>query len=574
MHHAAANATATSGPSPNAAVLHHHDSQQAPVLPPLHPVSSSITTTPAPTTNTAAAISAVRYESTSQPQSRSHQHHYSVDSLPRSSLPHGSSAVSHLVPGATINTDSSFSQPVLPSSQDTIPDTAYTTPVASQDPDIASSGLQGSSQMLQHLSQIAATQEKMADPQSPVGGASRKRMADGAVKTTRDRSSTSPVYPMSAGMTGPPGRGGHSRNTSTVSMASTASSKLGELSSELKTRLSYAMVKVNHGWQARSIDEVENLASQAVSPTSTNSTLHGRHGSSASPRMRLASSQPLPQNAHFDANWRSYSRTQSSASPPASHLGAPTALAPPAPIHASRPPQNTRKNSRTKYPHAQLSHSHHASPSGTPHTPGQPSPLQTTPAQRGIQTPVVDPILFSPHQNAREQETIEALLSMGSPNNAGNIVHNFSPQMGPPSRSQQSQGHQRTALPSSRLSQSQEATISPARKSLPSGRPRQNGKRVGFEKLSSNASEMDIDDSYASPRGAGSRGTPRRKLNGQPLRPLPMSSGLSGPSRPRQKLADEDIERMLDRAGAGDSSDSESEIQIPVRATRTGRIGA
>ena len=59
-------------------------------------------------------------------------------------------------------------------------------------------------------------------------------MADGAVKVSGDRSSMSPVYPAASA---PPrqagvrasGTAGHSRNTSNVSIASTASSRLGEV---------------------------------------------------------------------------------------------------------------------------------------------------------------------------------------------------------------------------------------------------------------------------------------------------------------------------------------------------------
>jgi hypothetical protein len=89
---------------------------------------------------------------------------------------------------------------------------------------------------------------------------------------------------------------------------------------------------------------------------------------------------------------------------------------------------------------------------------------------------------------------------------------------------------------------------------------------------------MDIDDAAASPY---QRGAPRRKVNGADLRgndrqhasvarlkQLPLSAGLSGPSRPRPRLADEDIDRMLDRVAAEDSSDSDGEIIIPVRAQR------
>lgn len=77
------------------------------------------------------------------------------------------------------------------------------------------------SQLLQ-LSQLAAAQEKMlSGDEGAVGAFSRKRMADGMVKHTRDSSSTSPVR-----------MHGHSRNTSTVSMASntTTGSRMSEVS--------------------------------------------------------------------------------------------------------------------------------------------------------------------------------------------------------------------------------------------------------------------------------------------------------------------------------------------------------
>lgn len=76
------------------------------------------------------------------------------------------------------------------------------------------------SQLLQ-LSQIAASQERIPeDAVDPTGdGAlSRKRMADGMIKQSRDKSSASPGQAV-----------GHSRNTSTVSIASTAGSRIGEV---------------------------------------------------------------------------------------------------------------------------------------------------------------------------------------------------------------------------------------------------------------------------------------------------------------------------------------------------------
>lgn len=76
------------------------------------------------------------------------------------------------------------------------------------------------SQLLR-LSQIAAEQSRIPDGSTEAcedGVSSRKRMADGTAKHTRAKSSASPVR-----------MGGHSRNTSTVSVASTAGSRIGEV---------------------------------------------------------------------------------------------------------------------------------------------------------------------------------------------------------------------------------------------------------------------------------------------------------------------------------------------------------
>lgn len=524
MHHAVANATASASSAASDVQPNSPPPKQNsnPVLPPLI----------SPTTKTRPAT-----------QLPSLAQHYSHSQGVTTSVNNGLSKID--VSSQTIQ--------LLPSSQDTIPETAFTTPAASQEGPAPSAPHENSHQLLLQLSQIAATRQKMAEPQSPTGMSSRKRTADGSVKPNRECSGLSPVRSTSkSGLRN--GHGGHSRNPST-------------LSTELKTRLSYAMIKVHKGWQARSLEEVETLISQAASPASSSSTLHGRQDSSASPQIPFCASQPLPQTGPFEMHWKNSLRHRSSASPPSTSANA---LAPPAPIHASQASLAARRNSRSTFSSAHLAHSHQASPSATPHTPAQPSSMQSTPVQQGAPTPVMDPILFSPDQNAREQEAIESLIFMGSPGNAAG----FSPRMAPPTRHSGNQVTPRTALPSSRLSQSQTLTTSPARKSLPSGRPSNVAKRVGFDKTATHPVEMDVDDACTS-RTAGTRANTRRKLaGGQQLRPFPVSSGLSVPNRPRPKLGDEDIERMLDNAGAGDDSDSDGEIQIPVRAPRAGAIGA
>jgi hypothetical protein len=319
------------------------------------------------------------------------------------------------------------------------------------------------------------------------------------------------------------------------------------------------MMKVNHGWQSHSIDEVESLASHAASPTSSTSTVHGRYGTNLSPRTSLTAmrhgtqsagispvSQQPPQGRANEAFWRdTNTRLQHhSASPPASQV---PMLAPPAAIQPGRLGyMNPRRNSNARYTPAYLSHQ------ASPHTPGQPSPLQSTPGTAAIRTPQVDPVLFSPHQNVREQEALETLLFMSSPGNSANLKHTFSSSHH--SGTSNSQAN-RTALPTSRL-----APNNQPRKTLPTVRHHAHGsigKRVGFQKSPSNVSEMDVDDHYGSPRG-----TPRRKTIGGSRPSLSIPAGLNVPSRPRPQLQDADIERMLDRVAADDSSDSDGEISL------------
>ncbi|KAI1163791.1 hypothetical protein F5B18DRAFT_618172 [Nemania serpens] len=418
---------------------------------------------------------------------------------------------------------------------------------------------------LMHLSNLAALQQKIVvsrDDADINGPHSRKRMADGVTKHTRQRSSASPV------------RMGHSRNTSTLSVASTTSSRIGELSAELKAKLSYAMVKVNNGWQGHSIDEVESLASHAASPTSSTSTLPGRHGASASPRISLAgfrqaashpssmTTSPViqhPQARPYDSFWREghsgHSRMPSTTSS-VSHV--PT-LAPPAPIQPRQAfPPNPRRNSNARYTPAYLSH--HSSP----HTPTQPSPLQSPSTHHTLRSPNVDPILFSPPQNVREQEALETLMFMSSPGNSASLKHTFStPQAA------QSRNGMRTTLPTSRLGQTGEVT-SQGRKALPTGRTQaQQPKRVEFEKSLSTLSGMDTEDQYGSSQA---RAMPRRRtINGSVPRPvLSIPAGLGGPARTKPPLGDDDVQHMIDCAAAADSSDSEGEIQLPPSSRRNG----
>ncbi|KAF4341330.1 hypothetical protein FBEOM_4803 [Fusarium beomiforme] len=410
------------------------------------------------------------------------------------------------------------------------------TPPASDASNCAPGPSSQDSQLLQ-LSEVAAAQHRIAtDPSN-----SRKRMADGEVKSRTD--SQSPVK-------------GHSRNPSAVSRTSTAGGHLGELSNELKTRLSYAMVKVNKGWQSNSLEEVENMASQAASPVSSTSTIHHRQGSSASPPIPM--SNPPSSSAPLPHPYGSASQRRKSNTPPSSSWNKPS-LAPPAPIRPSvlvpTSHANPRRNSHPNRTPNMLSNSHSASP----HTPGQSSTMSHGPKSRVMG----DPVLMSPHQNVREQDAIETLLFMSSPGNSANLKHAFSPTGSPGPNSGIAQPPPpRHALPSG------------PRKPLPtSQRQAQQMRKAPYDKspmAPPPGSPMDL-DSPQQHYTAQNRAAPRRRTIGsrsQLRGTLSLPSGIGlGNGKTRKPLRDEDIERMLDKASveAADSSDDE-EILIPRRA--------
>ncbi|KAH8809160.1 hypothetical protein F5884DRAFT_676578 [Xylogone sp. PMI_703] len=306
---------------------------------------------------------------------------------------------------------------------------------------------------LSQLSQLAAAQAPLST--GPGGRslsvvttstAGHKRTADGQVKT--------PISPREV-----PFR----RHSRTISNASSiGSNRLGELSSELRTRLSYAMVKVNNGWTSNSIDEVETLASQAGSPTSSTSTLHGRRNLTTSPRANIASYQSRPSNnalhqdfdlysrsapssRTYESFWRDHSSSnasyfrQSSQGVSISSPRPKVSLGPPADIHPNNRPRRTDAAGFSKPPNlpgqstsdmSQYSQKSFNSPTPTPHTPirrgstSNNSRFQDRPA--GIRTPT--------QKTIQEQDAIETLLFMSSPGNSGNMNHAFPP----PSRSQAS----------------------------------------------------------------------------------------------------------------------------------------
>ncbi|KAL2173177.1 uncharacterized protein P884DRAFT_281253 [Thermothelomyces heterothallicus CBS 202.75] len=487
-------------------------------------------------------------------------------------------------------------------------DAVFTPPTSGGRPSPGTGSAHGSSQdsqsQLHQLSQIAAAQARIPEDAADLGpGVSRKRMADGMVKHSRDKSNVSPGQ-----------MAGHSRNTSAVSVSSTAGSRIGELSAELRARLSYAMVKVNHGWQSHSIDQVETLASQAASPVSSASTIHLRNGSSASPQPPAVSHRAMDNATPAAGTQHPHSglaaESRSSTSPQSTSRGSSTSpvktshgLAPPVSIQPSQPAGNPRRDSNPRQAPPPLSgSSYHTSPrTGGQHA----SSAYLAPGRH--RSAISDAMLVSPHTNVREQDAIESLLFMSSPGNSANLKHAFpTTSSSQPLPSSHAPPQQRTALPTSQ-----------PRKSLPSGRPpthhsrsqsqsqsqAQAAKRVGFDK---SPSAMDVDDPPSAGGGGGSpmsvsRGTPRRRANGDhyyhnsaqaqaqaqaapPPTPrsrqqIPVSVGLTVSSKPRRPLADDEIDRMLDQAAADDAdSDSDGEIELPpaasVRVPRRGGDGA
>ncbi|TQS39245.1 hypothetical protein Golomagni_00229 [Golovinomyces magnicellulatus] len=313
------------------------------------------------------------------------------------------------------------------------------TPPSSNSDTISSQNItsQGPQSQLSQLSNVAAAQEPLNNALATPLTAGQKRTADGHVK------SESPNYSASISKTQ------HSRKISTLSNGSPANSiRMEELTSELRTRLSYAMVKVNNGWQSNSIDEVESLASHRGSPSSSSSILQGRRHLHSSPRMAMAkikgkndggpnmtqANSPdfdiccrLDQSSRtYESFWRDHSVTD-----PLNHQNSPNrqarssarsspasrALAPPAEICSSYPRgyDNLKNNSKKVY----------IRPGYSSHSPSSVSAPQT-PQRIGSQR--VGNTINPPSQTTtQEQDAIETLLFMSSPGNLNNMGHILPP---------------------------------------------------------------------------------------------------------------------------------------------------
>lgn len=334
------------------------------------------------------------------------------------------------------------------------------------------------------------------------------------------------------------------------------------------------MLKVNNGWQSRTIDEVENLTSSAASPASSISTqLAVRAQSSASPKIR-SSQRSTPPSPHqhlvsgrpADGAPRGTSASPGVYSPSAQSQGSPS-LAPPVSIQPHRSDARPARTSDPKYTPSYLApRSHHASP----HTPVV-SSLHTTPTNRNLQA-AGDSMATSPTHSKSEKEAIETLLFMSSPGNSGNMKM-YQPSSQPLSNLRNGATSvppaKRKALP----------TSAPKRKGLPNGRPIHSSqpvpaihspqKRVGFERAHTNPGDMmDLDGSASArrhpvPSARMGNGTYSR-AKGSWLSEGPLHESQRAVQR--KGLDVEQLDDVLDRMAAeASSSDSEVEILLPGR---------
>ncbi|RMD41774.1 hypothetical protein DV735_g3344, partial [Chaetothyriales sp. CBS 134920] len=217
------------------------------------------------------------------------------------------------------------------------------------------------------------------------GLAGRKRTATGDIKTAPP--STHPPHASPSSRPGP----GHVRTSSTFS---NGSSSVTEISTQLRTRLKQAMIKVQNGWHTRSLDELESAATD--SPRSTVSGFqHAAHVTS-------------PQARSNPSFYRKWSDSSSSESNPLDPLAA-TRLA----NSRAAPGQPTNGSStRSLAPPADI----------RPGSRRRPSPNEALALQGLSASPSVrpSPSRRTPSQNAAmEADAVETLLFMASPNNSG-----------------------------------------------------------------------------------------------------------------------------------------------------------
>ncbi|KAI4195047.1 MAG: hypothetical protein LQ350_007429 [Teloschistes chrysophthalmus] len=304
-----------------------------------------------------------------------------------------------------------------------------------------------SNEAVSHSTQDPTPRSRDSMELMPTKPQAYKRTANGEVKPSNSNNNSTPTSPTGSTHLG------HSRNASTASKGS----QIGELSNELRTRLTYAMFKVQNGWQAHNIGEVEAMAARgppppfrspqhhiasevALSRTANHQNIReGQLGQGPLPnglRSTHVSTQlethtqshsppAFPQSPKFPALWQGHGADSTSITTSSEQLPVqgPT-LAPPAnivPRKHQRPDQANLQPSRLD---TSLSYKSGTEPifsplglSTGPHTPQQrPTSSVRTPSQK----------------TAMEQDAVETLIFMSSPGNTGH----FSAFRGPTSPAQ------------------------------------------------------------------------------------------------------------------------------------------
>ncbi|MCJ1413929.1 hypothetical protein MMC32_000254 [Xylographa parallela] len=268
-----------------------------------------------------------------------------------------------------------------------------------------------------------------AEPQAgwtPDAVHGQKRTASGHVKSASSSLATSPIEVLG---------NSHSRNTSTTS----AGTQINELSDKLRTRLSYAMIKVQNGWQTRTIDEVESLASTQGYVVSPKQPLRSPRpdrtpirreaaGFAESSERTTAPSLASPQlyQGKYSREDLYAQRAKPSYSPSlyarddfrrpntqyqtASNEQGPS-LAPPVDFAPRNPRRPDQSNPQTSVPYLNGGRNHsNLSASSTSSTR---STIPATPPQKRPPS-----IKTTPSATAREKDAIETLLFMSSPGNS------------------------------------------------------------------------------------------------------------------------------------------------------------
>ncbi|KAF2668454.1 hypothetical protein BT63DRAFT_456095 [Microthyrium microscopicum] len=186
--------------------------------------------------------------------------------------------------------------------------------------------------------------------------------------------------------------------------------KVGELSSKLRTRLKYAMMKVQNGWEGQSLDQVEQLSQSQLSSPASPASAFTRRGSISSDAYILS---PMPRTSPTHLSQILQHHIQSPPFPDSPHHNSnawPSPLAPAAQIIS--PKRNSRRSSGSRFPPV-LSRSGFSAEARRHNGPMSPVRL--------------DPSFQSPSlQNQAEKDAVETLLFMSSPNNSSNMKNGSS----------------------------------------------------------------------------------------------------------------------------------------------------